>query len=96
MADKRKYKIRQLWERRHCAHVIICKTTTTEGVLYHTGLKHKIGAVHEGNHHGLDGNKASARYYHRIRRSFYWKVKQINIIVLGHIDFTAEVERSLR
>ena len=81
------------------AHIDAGKTTTTEGILYRTGLKHKIGAVHEGEtttdwmaqerERGITIVSAAV--------TCYWKGKQINIIdTPGHIDFTVEVERSLR
>src|ERR1700712_92076 len=81
------------------AHIDAGKTTTTEGILYRTGLSHKIGAVHDGEtttdwmaqerERGITIVAASV--------TCYWKGHQINIIdTPGHIDFTAEVERSLR
>ncbi len=81
------------------AHIDAGKTTTTEGILYRTGLKHKIGAVHEGEtttdwmaqerERGITIVSAAV--------TSYWKGHQINIIdTPGHIDFTVEVERSLR
>ncbi len=81
------------------AHIDAGKTTTTEGILYRTGLKHKIGAVHEGEtttdwmaqerERGITITSAAV--------TNYWKGHQINIIdTPGHIDFTVEVERSLR
>jgi len=81
------------------AHIDAGKTTTTEGILYRTGLNHKIGAVHEGEtttdwmaqerERGITIVAASV--------TCYWKGNQINIIdTPGHIDFTVEVERSLR
>lgn len=81
------------------AHIDAGKTTTTEGILYRTGLKHKIGAVHEG------GTTTDWMAQERERGitivsaavTCYWKDHQINIIdTPGHIDFTVEVERSLR
>jgi elongation factor G len=81
------------------AHIDAGKTTTTEGILYRTGLKHKIGAVHDG------GTTTDWMAQERERGitivsaavTCYWKNKQINIIdTPGHIDFTVEVERSLR
>lgn len=81
------------------AHIDAGKTTTTEGILYRTGLKHKIGAVHEG------GTTTDWMAQERERGitivsaavTCYWKGHQINIIdTPGHIDFTVEVERSLR
>lgn len=81
------------------AHIDAGKTTTTEGILYRTGLSHKIGAVHEGEattdwmeqeqERGITITSAAV--------TAYWKGHHINIIdTPGHIDFTAEVERSLR
>jgi elongation factor G len=81
------------------AHIDAGKTTTTEGILYRTGLNHKIGAVHDGEtttdwmaqerERGITIVAASV--------TCFWKGHQINIIdTPGHIDFTAEVERSLR
>ena len=81
------------------AHIDAGKTTTTEGILHRTGLKHKIGAVHEGEtttdwmtqerERGITITSAAV--------TCFWKDHKINIIdTPGHIDFTAEVERSLR
>jgi elongation factor G len=94
-----KYKIQDLRNIGIIAHIDAGKTTTTEGILYRTGLKHKIGAVHEG------GTTTDWMAQERERGitivsaavTCYWKGKQINIIdTPGHIDFTVEVERSLR
>src|SRR4051794_35765875 len=98
MADK-KYPLNKIRNLGIIAHIDAGKTTTTEGILYRTGLKHKIGAVHEGEtttdwmaqerERGITIVAASV--------TCYWKNHQINIIdTPGHIDFTAEVERSLR
>lgn len=81
------------------AHIDAGKTTTTEGILYRTGLKHKIGAVHTGEtttdwmaqerERGITIVSAAV--------TCFWRNHQINIIdTPGHIDFTVEVERSLR
>src|SRR3954462_6003011 len=81
------------------AHMDAGKPTTTEGILYRTGLKHKIGAVH--------GGETTTDWMAQERErgitivsavvTCYWKDHQINIIdTPGHIDFTVEVERSLR
>ncbi|HSX31157.1 MAG TPA: elongation factor G [Candidatus Saccharimonadales bacterium] len=98
MADK-KYPLDKIRNLGIIAHIDAGKTTTTEGILYRTGLKHKIGAVHEGEtttdwmaqerERGITIVAASV--------TCFWKNHQINIIdTPGHIDFTAEVERSLR
>lgn len=84
------------------AHIDAGKTTTTEGILYRTGLKHKIGEVR-----GANGDSATTDWMEQEKErgititsaavTAYWKGKKINIIdTPGHIDFTAEVERSLR
>ena len=98
MADK-KVLMKDIRNMGIIAHIDAGKTTTTEGILYRTGLKHKIGAVHEGEtttdwmaqerERGITIVSAAV--------TCFWKGKQINIIdTPGHIDFTAEVERSLR
>lgn len=98
MAAK-KYEINKIRNIGIIAHIDAGKTTTTEGILYRTGLKHKIGAVHEGEtttdwmaqerERGITIVSAAV--------TCYWKDHQINIIdTPGHIDFTVEVERSLR
>lgn len=98
MATK-KYALDKLRNIGIIAHIDAGKTTTTEGILYRTGLKHKIGAVHEGEtttdwmaqerERGITIVSAAV--------TCYWKDHQINIIdTPGHIDFTVEVERSLR
>ncbi|MGH7237028.1 MAG: elongation factor G, partial [Candidatus Saccharimonadales bacterium] len=81
------------------AHIDAGKTTTTEGILYRTGLKHKIGAVHEGGTttDWMAQEKERGITIVSAAVTCYWKNHQINIIdTPGHIDFTVEVERSLR
>ncbi|MGH7195899.1 MAG: elongation factor G [Candidatus Saccharimonadales bacterium] len=81
------------------AHIDAGKTTTTEGILYRTGLKHKIGAVHEGETTTdfMAQEKERGITIMSAAVTCYWKGHQINIIdTPGHIDFTVEVERSLR
>jgi elongation factor G len=81
------------------AHIDAGKTTTTEGILYRTGLKHKIGAVHEGETttDWMAQEKERGITITAAAVSCTWKGHGINIIdTPGHIDFTVEVERSLR
>jgi elongation factor G len=81
------------------AHIDAGKTTTTERILYYTGRAHKMGEVHEGSatmdwmpqeqERGITITSAAT--------TCFWLAHQINIIdTPGHVDFTAEVERSLR
>lgn len=81
------------------AHIDAGKTTTTEGILYRTGLKHKIGAVHEGETttDWMEQERERGITITSAAVTCFWKDHKINIIdTPGHIDFTAEVERSLR
>ena len=81
------------------AHIDAGKTTTTERILYYTGISHKIGEVHDGTavmdwmaqeqERGITITSAAT--------TCFWKSHRINIIdTPGHVDFTIEVERSLR
>ena len=81
------------------AHIDAGKTTTTERILYYTGVNHKIGETHDGSatmdwmvqeqERGITITSAAT--------TCYWKGHRINIIdTPGHVDFTVEVERSLR
>ncbi len=81
------------------AHIDAGKTTTTERILYYTGITHKLGEVHEGTaqmdwmaqeqERGITITSAAT--------TCFWKNHRVNIIdTPGHVDFTAEVERSLR
>ncbi|MEO8784874.1 MAG: elongation factor G [Candidatus Saccharimonadales bacterium] len=81
------------------AHIDAGKTTTTEGILYRTGLKHKIGAVHDGQTttDWMEQERERGITIVSAAVTCYWKDHQVNIIdTPGHIDFTVEVERSLR
>ena len=81
------------------AHIDAGKTTTTERILYYTGITHKIGEVHDGaatmdwmaqeQERGITITSAAT--------TAFWRDYRINIIdTPGHVDFTVEVERSLR
>src|SRR5688500_1353615 len=82
-----------------CAHIDAGKTTCTERILYYTGVTHKIGEVHDGEttmdymvqarERGITITSAAT--------TCFWRDCRINIIdTPGHVDFTIEVERSLR
>ena len=89
-----------------CAHVDAGKTTTTERVLFYTGLSHKIGVVHDGaatmdwmeqeQERGITITSAATTcFWSGMEQQF--PQHRINIIdTPGHVDFTIEVERSLR
>ena len=81
------------------AHIDAGKTTTTERILYYTGVNYKIGETHDGSatmdwmvqeqERGITITSAAT--------TAYWNGHRINIIdTPGHVDFTVEVERSLR
>jgi elongation factor G len=81
------------------AHIDAGKTTTTERVLFYTGITHKIGEVHEGEAvmDWMAQEKERGITITSAATTCYWQDCQINIIdTPGHVDFTAEVERSLR
>jgi len=81
------------------AHIDAGKTTVTERMLYYTGRKHKIGEVHHGDTEmdWMEQEKERGITITSAATTFYWKDYRINLIdTPGHVDFTAEVERSLR
>ncbi|MDR1727942.1 MAG: elongation factor G [Acidobacteriota bacterium] len=81
------------------AHIDAGKTTTTERVLYYTGITHKIGEVHEGTAtmDWMEQEQERGITITSAATTCFWKEHRINIIdTPGHVDFTAEVERSLR
>jgi len=81
------------------AHIDAGKTTTTERILYYTGKVHRIGEVDDGTAtmDWMDQEKERGITITSAAISCYWKNKRINIIdTPGHVDFTVEVERSLR
>lgn len=81
------------------AHIDAGKTTVTERVLFYTGITHKIGEVHEGEAtmDWMEQEKERGITITSAATTCFWKDHQINIIdTPGHVDFTVEVERSLR
>ncbi|MDD5341606.1 MAG: elongation factor G [Patescibacteria group bacterium] len=81
------------------AHIDAGKTTVTERVLFYTGKKHKIGEVHEGaaEMDWMEQEKERGITITSAATTCFWKNQRINIIdTPGHVDFTVEVERSLR
>jgi len=81
------------------AHIDAGKTTTTERVLYYTGVSHKIGEVHDGNAtmDWMEQEQERGITITSAATTCFWKDHRINIIdTPGHVDFTIEVERSLR
>ena len=82
-----------------CAHVDAGKTTTTERVLFYTGISHKIGEVHDGaaTMDWMEQEQERGITITSAATHCIWKDHRINIIdTPGHVDFTVEVERSLR
>lgn len=81
------------------AHIDAGKTTTTERILFYTGKTHKLGEVHDGAAvtDFMDQERERGITIQSAAVTSYWKNHQINIIdTPGHVDFTIEVERSLR
>src|SRR5580698_7107780 len=81
------------------AHIDAGKTTTTERILYYTGKSHKIGEVHDGaaTMDFMEQEQERGITITSAATTCYWKDHRINIIdTPGHVDFTIEVERSMR
>src|SRR5262245_55411377 len=81
------------------AHIDAGKTTTTERILYYTGMIHRIGEVHEGTAttDWMEQERERGITITSAAITAEWKGYQVNLIdTPGHIDFTAEVQRSLR
>src|SRR6201991_1540637 len=81
------------------AHIDAGKTTTTERVLYYTGKSHKIGEVHDGaaTMDWMEQEQERGITITSAATTCFWQDKRLNIIdTPGHVDFTIEVERSLR
>jgi elongation factor G len=81
------------------AHIDAGKTTTTERILFYTGVTHKIGEVHEGTTvmDWMEQERERGITITSAATTCFWRENRINIIdTPGHVDFTIEVERSLR
>src|SRR5438105_7658739 len=81
------------------AHIDAGKTTTTERILYYTGISHKMGEVHEGaaTMDWMEQERERGITITAAATTCFWRDHRINIIdTPGHVDFTIEVERSLR
>jgi elongation factor G len=81
------------------AHIDAGKTTTTERILFYTGVNYKIGETHDGagTMDWMEQEKERGITITSAATTCYWNDSQINIIdTPGHVDFTVEVERSLR
>jgi elongation factor G len=81
------------------AHIDAGKTTTTERILYYTGKSHKVGETHEGaaTMDWMEQEQERGITITSAATTAFWKDKRLNIIdTPGHVDFTIEVERSLR
>ncbi|QQS61653.1 MAG: elongation factor G [Candidatus Moraniibacteriota bacterium] len=95
----RKHPIERLRNIGIIAHIDAGKTTTTERILFYTGITHKIGEVHEGEAtmDWMEQERERGITITSAATTCFWKDYQINIIdTPGHVDFTVEVERSLR
>ena len=82
-----------------CAHIDAGKTTTSERVLFYTGINHKIGEVHDGGAtmDWMEQEKERGITITSAATTTSWKGIQLNLIdTPGHVDFTIEVERSMR
>src|SRR6187431_753129 len=81
------------------AHIDAGKTTTTERILYYSGVSHKMGEVHEGaaTMDWMEQEQERGITITSAATTAFWREKRLNIIdTPGHVDFTIEVERSLR
>jgi len=81
------------------AHIDAGKTTTTERILYYSGKSHKIGEVHDGaaTMDWMEQEQERGITITSAATTTFWLDKRLNIIdTPGHVDFTVEVERSLR
>jgi len=99
MANKREFPLEKTRNIGIVAHIDAGKTTTTERILYYTGRIHKIGETHDGASQmdWMDQEQERGITITSAATTAEWKDHRINIIdTPGHVDFTVEVERSLR
>ncbi len=99
MAETKHYPLEKIRNIGIIAHIDAGKTTTTERVLFYTGKSHKIGEVHEGTAQmdWMEQEQERGITITSAATTCFWDNHRINIIdTPGHVDFTAEVERSLR
>ncbi len=99
MTEAKKYPLDKYRNIGIMAHIDAGKTTTTERVLYYTGKSHKIGEVHDGaaTMDWMEQEQERGITITSAATTCFWKDHRINIIdTPGHVDFTIEVERSLR
>jgi elongation factor G len=97
--DNKKYPIDKIRNIGIIAHISAGKTTSTERILFYTGRIHKVGETHEGTTqmNWMDQERERKITIVSAATTCFWKDYRINIIdTPGHVDFTAEVERSLR
>ncbi len=95
----RSHKLEDLRNIGIAAHIDAGKTTTTERILFYTGVEHKIGEVHDGaaTMDWMEQEKERGITITSAATTCTWRGKQINIIdTPGHVDLTIEVERSMR
>src|ERR671924_586342 len=95
----REYSLEQTRNIGIIAHIDAGKTTVTERILFYTGRTHKIGEVHEGEAtmDWMEQERERGITITSAATTCFWKDHRINIIdTPGHVDFTVEVERSLR
>jgi elongation factor G len=99
MSDNITYPLEKIRNIGIIAHVDAGKTTTSERILFYTGKSHKIGEVHEGaaQMDWMEQERERGITITSAATTCFWKGHRINLIdTPGHVDFTAEVERSLR
>ena len=99
MADKRAYPLERTRNIGIMAHIDAGKTTTTERILFYTGKTHKIGEVHDGGAtmDWMEQEQERGITITSAATTCFWNDNRINIIdTPGHVDFTVEVQRSLR